>query len=336
MLARFRENLIYKLLALGFAVALHFYVAGQENPAQSRTVYVPLAARGLPPSLLFDAKAAPQIAVTLSGPADLLNRLPDADVTAAVDLSKAHAGKNAPLTLQVILPPSEIGMSAEAQPSAVAVTLSTRVKRSIIITASDPGTPPAGYRFRPARITPRFALLEGSQESVDSVQQVVANADGGSSIGTIDNDFPVVALDGQGAQVNGVTVTPTSARVRIEMEKVPAAKTLIVSANLIGALPYPYRVTGVDISPQTVTVAGRPELLSQAYTVQTVPIDLSGVTADVTRQVACTPPVGLAVAGPSQVTVTVHIAAPPPSTVPPPTVPGSPPATTTPEETAPH
>ena len=210
------------------------------------------------------------------------------------------------------------------------------MKRSIVITASDPGTPPAGFRFRPARVTPRFALIEGSQESVSSVQQIVANVDGGSSIGTIDNDFPVVALDGQGAQVNGVTVTPTSARVRIEMGKVPAAKTLIVSANLIGTLPYPYKVTGIDISPQAVTVTGRPELLSQAYTVQTAPIDLSGVTSDVTRQVSCTPPPGLALPGTSQVTVTVHIASPPAPAISPSPAQGSPPVIITPNEARPQ
>lgn len=333
MFATLRENLAYKLLALGFAIALHFYVVGQENPAQTRTILVPLTARGLPPNLIFDEKSAPQISVTLSGPTDLLNHLPDADVTAAIDVSKDHAGKNAPQTVQVILPPSETGVSAEAQPRVVAVTLAAREKRTMAITASDPGTPPAGYRFRPAKITPRSAVIEGSQEMVDSVRQVVANVDGGSSIGTIDSDFPVVALDVQGAQVNGVTVTPTSAHVRIEMGKVPAAKTLIVSANVRGSLPYPYKIIGIDISPETVTVTGRPEALSQVYTVQTEPIDLSGATADVTRQVSCLAPPGLVITGTRLVTVTVHIASQP---VPPVPVPASPPTVVTPNESAPQ
>lgn len=324
MFARLRENLAYKLLALGFAIALHFYVVGQENPAQTRTILAPLTVRGLPPNLLFDEKSLPQIAVTLSGPADLVNHLPDADVTAAVDVSKDHAGKNVPVPVRVILPPGETGISVEAQPEAVAVTLEAKEKRSVPITASEPGTPPAGYRFRPAKITPHSATIEGNREAVDSVRQVVVNVDGGNSVGTIDSDFPVIALDGDGAQVNGVTVTPTSAHVRIEMGKVPAAKTLIVSANLTGTLPYPYKITGIDISPQTVTVTGRPEILSQAYTVQTAPIDLSGATADVTRQVACTPPAGLAITGSGQVTVTVHIASLPvpaaPMPAPPPPV----------------
>jgi YbbR domain-containing protein len=141
------------------------------------------------------------------------------------------------------------------------------------------------------------------------VRQVVANVDEGNAVGTIDGDFPVVALDGQGAQVGGVTVTPTTAHVHITMGKVPAARVLFVSANYLG-VRYPYRVTGIDISPQSVTVTGRPELLAHASTVLTAPIDLSTATGDVTRQVVCMPPPGLAISGPDRVTVTFHIAAP--------------------------
>src|SRR5579862_1366126 len=107
MFARLRENLIYKLLALGFAIALHFYVIGQENPPQTRTILVPLTARSVAPNLIFDDKTAPQVSVTLTGPADLINRLPEADVTAIVDLSRARAGKNVALPVHVNLPLSE-------------------------------------------------------------------------------------------------------------------------------------------------------------------------------------------------------------------------------------
>lgn len=320
MLARLRENLIYKLLALGFAIALHFYVVAQENPSLSRTILVPLTVRGLPPNLLFDEKAAPQISVTLNGPADILNHLPDADVVATVDLSQAHAGKNTPKSVHIILPPGESGLGADAQPAVVSVGLANKVKRMVPISASDPGTPPAGYLFHAARITPHYATLEGSQEAVASVHQIVANVDSGGAVGTIESDFPLVALDAQGAQVSDVAVTPTSAHVFIKMDRVPSSRTLFVNADLTGAPPYPYKVTGVDVSPQTVTVAGRPEFLSQVSTVQTAPISVTGATTDVTRRVDCIPPSGLTISEPQQVTVTVHIAAQPAPVAPAPPV----------------
>lgn len=311
MFARLRENLIYKLLALGFAIALHYYVVAQEPPPPSRLVRVQLTPRGLPPNLLFDAKSAPPISVTLTGPAEVLNRVPDADVTASVDLSQAHAGKNPPKPVQVVLQPGESGLTIDVQPAAVAITLSAKAKRKMTIAASDPGTPPAGFIFHAAQITPRTATIEGPREEVASVKQVVANVEAEGAVGTIDNDFSLVALDQQGAQVHGITLTPASAHVLIKMDRVPSSRTLFVDANVTGAPAYPYKVTGVDVSPQVVTVAGRPEVLSSVGSVLTEPINVSGVTADVTRKVNCITPPGLEISGSKKVTVTVHVVSEP-------------------------
>jgi YbbR domain-containing protein len=315
MFVRFRENLFYKVFALCFAIALHFYVVGQENPTQPRIIVVPLTARSIPADLIFDDKTAPQISVTLIGPADAVSRLPEADVVAWVDLSRAHKGKNVGLRVHVDPPPGGSAVTvSDPQPQTLTLTLPARATRRVQIGTGNPGTPPAGFMFEPAKVTPKYATLIGSQDAVNSVQQVVANVDGGTAIGTIDNDFPVVPLDSQGAQVN-VPVTPQIAHVRIVMRRVPAAKILLVSPNLVGAPPYPYKVTGIDVSPQNVTVTGRPELLAQAYNIQTSPVDISGATADVTRQVTCVLPLGVMLSGTGQVTVTVHIAAQPtPST----------------------
>lgn len=318
MFAHLRENLGYKLLALGFAIALHYYVVAQEPPPPLRTVRVQLTPRDLPPNLLFDQKVAPRVSVTLTGPADVLSHVADADVTASVDLSRARAGKNAPTPVQVTLQPGESGLVIDVQPAAVSLTLSSKAKRRLTIAASDPGTPPAGFVFHAAQITPRYATVEGPQEAVASVKQVVANVEAGRAVGTIDNDFSLVALDQQGAQVNGLTLTPTSAHVLIKMDRVPSSRTLFVDANVTGAPAYPYKVTGVDVSPQTVTVAGRPEVLSAVGSVLTEPINVSGATADVTRKVNCVTPPGLAVSGSKKVTVTVHIVSEPASIATPP------------------
>ena len=50
MPAFLRENLPYKLLALAFAVLLHFYVVNQQTPG--RLLTVPLTLRNLPTDVL--------------------------------------------------------------------------------------------------------------------------------------------------------------------------------------------------------------------------------------------------------------------------------------------
>ena len=156
------------------------------------------------------------------------------------------------------------------------------------------------------------------------MRQLTVKAEAQVSVGAVDDDLPVVALDADGEQVTDVAVTPATAHVHIALARVPASKVLLVSPNLTGTPPYPYKVTDIQVSPASVTVTGRPDALAHAATVPTVPIDLSGAMGDVTRQVACALPSGVATVGQSMVTVTVRIAASPAPEAPAPPAPASP------------
>lgn len=330
MLASLRENLLYKLLALAFALALHFYVAGQTNPASSRTLLVPLAAQNVPAGLIWDERSAPHVAVTVSGPTDDLSRLTAGEVTAYVDLKNARAGKNPGLAVQTSLAPESGGVSiapGDVQPVALTLSLEAKIRRHLLITVTPPGTAPLGYAFRTPDVVPTAATVEGSREGVGAVAQLAVKADADASAGAVDDDLPIVALDASGGQVEGVVVSPASVHVHIALARVPAAKTLLVSPMLTGTPPYPYKVTDVQVSPASVTVTGRPDVLARAATVPTVAIDLSGATADVTRQVPCALPSGVSAVGPSAVTVTVRIAPAPAPSSPAPAAPTSMPST---------
>lgn len=321
MLLRLRDNWLYKLLALGFAVALHFYATNLLNPPQSRVLPVAVTPHNLPSDLLWSPKTAPQVSVTLTGPADQLNRVPDSAVTASVDVAGALPGKPVLLPVRTRVATGEPGVSVEAQPQYVSITLTAKSARRLPIVASAPAAPPAGYTFRAPVVTPRRARVEGGRDAVESVRQLVVRVDAPGAIGTIDEDGPIVALDAQNNPVPDVTITPATATVRIEMTKVPAAKTLIVSPSVTGSPPFPARITGIDVSPPTVTVSGRPEQLARSSTVSTAPIDVSGATSDVTRQVPLATPAGLTVIGAPTITVTVHISSPPAAPSPPPNSP---------------
>lgn len=318
MRLRLPENTLYKLLALGFAFALHFYASNLLNPPQSRTLSVPLAPRNLSPDLLWP-KSPPQVTVTLTGPADQLGRITDSAIAASVDLS--HAAPGRPLLLPVRVGPlaAEPGVGLEAEPRSVTLTLAPKSVKWLPLSAGAPSSSPAGYTFRAPVVSPRRAKVVGTREAVDAVQQLVVRVDTGATVGTVDDDFPVVALDGQNDPVPDVSLKPATAHVHIEMARAPATKTLVVSPAVSGAPPFPYQITGVDVSPPTVTVSGRPEQLGRTSTLPTAPCDVSGATADVTRQMPFVLSPGLRVVGPPAVTVTVHIAAPPPA-------PGGPPA----------
>lgn len=311
MLAALRENWKYKLLALVCALAMHTYVVGQSAAGQTRTLIVPLTLHDAPPNLIVDEKTLPQISITLDGPADEVAHLADTSVAASIEASHAHAGQNGPFPVHVTLPPEMGGIvSGDPQPSVVPLTMQTKSRRRLLISATEPSTPPAGYAFHPALVTPRRAVVEGAHAAVTSVQQLIIKVDE-DTVGTVDDNFPIVALDGDDSPVEGLTITPPTAHVRIEMVRVPVSRILLVSPNVTGTPAFPARVTDIQVSPATLTVTGRTDRLAHVGTISTAAIDVSGATSDLVRQVACVPPPGSSLVGSGIVTVTVRIVTPP-------------------------
>ena len=318
-----RHNFGYKLLCLFFAVVLHFYAAGLISARPPHILILPLTVRNLPPNLILDDKNLPSVTVTLDGPPDDIGRLTDTTVTAWVDLSHARAGQTPPLTVHLSPLPTDV--TVESDPHPVSLLLQPRRRRQLVIGADDIGIAPASYAFAAPVITPREAVITGTREAVNSVVRLVAQADPDQAAGAVDDDFTIVALDVTGSPVGDVTVTPPTAHVRVEMARALSRKTLIVSANVKGMLPAPYRFGNIEAAPATVLAEGRPEQLGPVGTLTTQPIDVSGATADVVRRVEPVIPPGVTLTPRGPITVTVHVIAPPAAPVPP--VPSVPEAT---------
>lgn len=306
-----QHNFGYKLLCLVFAVALHFYAVGLINAHPPHILILPLTVRNLPPNLILDDKNLPSVTLTLDGPADEISRLTDTTVSAWVDLSHARVGQTPPLTVHLSSLPADV--TIESEPKPMALLLQPRRRRQLAISADDIGIAPAGYSFTPPVVMPREAVITGTHEAVDSVFRLVAQADPAQTAGSVDDDFTIVALDATGSPVGDVSVTPPTVHIRMGTVRALSRKTLIVSADVKGMLPAPYRFGNIEVAPATVTAEGRAEQLTPIGTLTTQPIDVSGATADVVRRVEPIIPPGVTLSPRGPITVTVHVIPPPAS-----------------------
>ncbi len=309
MLPALRHNFGYKLLALFFAVVLHFYVAGLSNGRPPHILILPLTVHNLPPNLLLTTTDLPSVTLTLDGSSEEIARLSDATVTAWVDLSHAQPGLSPPLPVHVAgLPPS---VSVETDPPPAALQLEPRRRRQLPVGSDGIGIAPAGYSFASPVITPREAVVTGTQAAVTSVVRLAAQADPDQTPGAVDEDFALAALDASGSPVGDVTVTPPTVHVRLDLDRAMSRKTLIVSADVVGTLAAPYRFGSIEVSPATVTAEGRPSRLAAVGTLTTRPVDMAGATKDIVKRVLPVVPPGLTLSPPGPITVTVHVIAPP-------------------------
>jgi YbbR domain-containing protein len=86
-----RKNLGLKGLALGLAVILWWFVAGESKVHVGFAV--PLEIRNLPSGMAITNKVDRQVDVRLAGPSTLINTLQQNEISAAVDLTGAKAGR---------------------------------------------------------------------------------------------------------------------------------------------------------------------------------------------------------------------------------------------------
>jgi len=309
MLSRLRENFGYKMLALLFAIGLHYYVTSLDNHNEPKPITIPLTVQSVPAGAIFDPNSAPNVTVTLSGSNDVLDRLSGANVTAFADLSGCKIGSNPGVHVQVRCPDVENGNVTidEISPSIVPISLTSMVRRSLTLSAAEPGAAPAGYAYRTPIITPQTSDILGDKTSVGSVSQLVVKAEASSSSSTIDGDYQIVPLDSSGQEVTTVTVVPPMAHVKIGIIRVPAMKVLVVSPTIVNSPPFPYKIASVQVKPESLVVSGRPETLNEVGTISTAAIDVSGAVSDIQKQVLPIAPPGTTLSDSSPVTVTVHI-----------------------------
>ena len=85
------HNLGLKVVALALAVAAWWFIAGESKVLVSFTI--PLEIRNVPKGVTMTNKPEREVEVRLSGPSSLLSGMRPSEISAGVDLTAAHAGR---------------------------------------------------------------------------------------------------------------------------------------------------------------------------------------------------------------------------------------------------
>ena len=180
-----RKNLGLKAIALGLAVALWWFVAG-ESKVQVGFV-VPLEIRNIPMGLTITNKVERQVEVRLAGPPSLLGGLQPSDINAAIDLSGSKPGKQViPVDDRSIRVPPGIKVQ-RIYPNTIEVSLERLERRSLPIVARFVGGAEVRRRISKIEIDPPSLEVEALPEDfsrLKSLSAIVVIPEKGSEIYT--------------------------------------------------------------------------------------------------------------------------------------------------------
>ncbi|HSQ53708.1 MAG TPA: CdaR family protein [Candidatus Bathyarchaeia archaeon] len=166
----FRRNLGLKALALGLAILLWWFVAGESNVHVGFAV--PLEIRNIPADMAITNKVDRQVDVRLAGPPTLINGLQQNEISAVIDLSGMKEGKEIiPLTERSVEVPSGLRVERIYPPS-VEIVLKELVRKTLPVRARIGGTPEVRSRIEKTEVNPPSLEVEALPDELTRLKEL--------------------------------------------------------------------------------------------------------------------------------------------------------------------
>lgn len=156
------RNLGLKVVALALGVAAWWFVAGESKVLVSFTI--PLEIRNVPKGLTMTNKPEREVEVRLSGPSSLLSGMRPSEISAGVDVTAAHAGRQYfTLDDRAVKVPPGIKMQRIFPPS-IEVILDRTERRAVPVSARIGGGAAVRRRIVKVEIDPPSVEVEALPE----------------------------------------------------------------------------------------------------------------------------------------------------------------------------
>ena len=302
-----KANIGLGLLSLALAVTLWAFVTNEENPTRTDCVpgAIPVEMVNVPEGLAVAALSDEAVSVRASAPQDICDHLTVDDFRAVADLSTAKARENS-VTLRVSSTRRQVQVE-QASPFQVTVTLEPVTTKVVPVTVKLIGTPPLGYATVSGKTTPEQVEVTGAESLVALVEEAVADVNVQGVRVPLDQVFTLVARDGRGGDIEGVTLNPSTVEVALPIVRREMTQAYVVTPTLRGVPSSGFNVTSISVEPAFVVITGAIEALQSLTTVATDEVDVDGAASDVVRAAKLQLPPGLTVTGSDSVTVRVSV-----------------------------
>ena len=271
------------LLSMLLAFVVWFIAIEQENPMIRQEYEQPILieVRNMGDGLQSLQNLTNRTAMlTLRAPQRSLDSQQADDFSAVIDLAGLPAGSHE-VEVEVTALNPDVEIIAH-EPRQLRVQLDLVITRLVPVEVEVMDSPAFGYDWQEPLAEPREVEISGPETQVKQVRSVVAAVFLRNAKSQVEQVRPLSARNAQNLEVERVDVDPSTARIVVPVVQPPGRKEVVVRADVKG-LPSPnYRLTGVNVEPQTVVLIGSPSALKEVpgY-VETTTLLIEGAIDDV-------------------------------------------------------
>lgn len=301
-----KSKLMSMVLALLASICLWIYVVTVVNQEVSNqpidnipvTFYGADQIRADSNLVITDgADATVNLRVTCSR--ETLTKLSSSNITITVDVSRIKEPGEYTLTYTTSYPSgvSNSEVVANGSPKTISFTVERFTSKTVPVRGVLSGSVAEGYYASAMELNPSELLLEGPESLVNLVSYAQVILDQEELTETVIQSCPFTLIDENGNPVDDENVTASSNGVAVDtievrqpvllMKEVPLAVEFIEGGGL----------TANDVTwtcePNTITVAGEPEVLETVNQITVKQFDLADVTGSISEDLPVTMPNGL-------------------------------------------
>ena len=293
MIAKIRRPINWTLLVASFVISILLWMFVGAQTSQFRTISVDVRSQGADSDRFFVRQIPESVSATLRGTQSQLSAVSPQSVQAFVDLSAAKPGRN---EYPIRIFPEQVQELLSDFPRTVVVDIEPIIQRDLPVTVESSGELMDNtFVLDNISAKPGRVLVKGPKSEIDQIEKVRAVL----PLGQVEPDhlapYPVdvVALTRDNRPMQYVRCIPLQINVNASLVVASVEKEAYVNAKLVGAPASGFQVLDYQMDPPRLTVSGSATLLAKLTSLETEPVDISGLSGTTTVEVAVNPPMGV-------------------------------------------
>lgn len=300
-IAHNKDN-IAKLTALITAIVLWFVVMNEQNPPADVTYQVPLHVRNVQ-SDHFVSPTEETVEVVVRGPRSVVASASIDEFYAYLDMAQLPTGYHK-VKVHVVVPSGLEFVSVS--PDKCEVTLDKMVQEKRKTELSYSGLATEGVKVDDVKVEVEEVTLDGPSLLVGQVAKVIAHVDLAKKEQDFSEEATLKAVDSEGKEVTGVTITPSKSAIKGKVISVPVSKTVDVNFQMIGDMPSEFALKTIKADVDKVVISGYRPNVEAVKSLGTEPLNLSNITGNTAMQLRILFPEGIT-SDKKTITVTVDV-----------------------------
>jgi len=300
----------FPLKAAALAISVLAFVAVAENGQQAEATYrAPVERPADVPDGYVVRGTLGEVAIKLSGPRAQVAKIAQSDLHPVPDLAQADLARNDVQHVAVRVPLPDPAVTAQVDPPTVALRIEKIVSRSLPVQVRFANDPPPGFQPGSPALSIPEVRISGPQSLVANVTGVFVTLRFGDTPVDVSTSADAVAVDAAGNMVEGVQSDPPTVQVNVPVLSTTSTRTVPVLWSLKGQVAPGYWISRITTDPIAVQLQGLPDKVAAVDRIDTVAIDVSGLTANKSFRVPLVLPDGVSLLQPTDATVGVTVIA---------------------------